>query len=83
MERKHIGSIVIGVAIILVFYMWATKWQSVPHAVGEEWLRSHKVIVQRNGNPDRFCIKCHKKQGQNKDNFCNACHVKQGIKKVQ
>lgn len=83
MERKHIVTIAIVVAMIAVFYMWATRWQNVPHPVGEGWLKEHKVIVIRNGNPDRFCLKCHNKRGQTKENYCNDCHVKKGVKKLK
>lgn len=80
MDKRILGWVAIGVAIIAVFYMSYRNNNGIPHGMGEEWLHKHKVIVERNGDPKRFCLKCHEKKGQTQENFCTPCHVKRGVK---
>lgn len=80
MNRKHLISAAIVVAMIAVFYAAATKSDS-PHPPRAEWLVKHKITVERNGDPKRFCFKCHEARGETPQNFCNACHKKSGVKK--
>jgi len=82
-DRKHIGTVAIVVALIAVIYMSTTEnLKDNPHPPREEWIKKHKITVLRNGNPQRFCYKCHDKRGETKETFCNACHIKSGVKKL-
>lgn len=80
MDKRIIGTVAILIGFVAVIYLAVSNNTGIPHGMGEEWLHKHKITVARNGDPKRFCLKCHEKQGQTQENFCNPCHVKSGVK---
>lgn len=78
MYRKHIITAVILIALIVVVYLAMTEKRI--HPPREQWIKEHKVTVERNGSPEKFCYDCHQKRfGQTKENFCNDCHKKSNV----
>lgn len=80
MSKKHIVTILLVIGLAFVIYSSATRTQ---HGDPAEWMKKHGEVVNRRGNADKFCLKCHSKYGQTKDNFCNACHAKNNISSVK
>ncbi len=84
MERGKYITIAIIVALVAVIYMSTTEnTKNNPHPPNSVWLPKHKITVQRNGNPERFCLDCHNKRGETQEKFCDKCHAKYGIKKTK
>lgn len=78
MNRKHIMTGVLLLALVVVIYLAMTEKRI--HPPREQWIKDHKITVQRNKSPEKFCYDCHKKKfGQTKENFCNDCHKKSGV----
>lgn len=80
MSWKRIINLLLVLGFIFVIYHSVNRTQ---HGDPAQWIKEHGAVVNRRGNPDEFCIKCHtKEQGQTKENFCNGCHSKYNVKAV-
>lgn len=74
MTGKNVINVLLVAALVFVVYSSVNRTQ---HGDRAEWIQKHGEIVDRRGNPEKFCIKCHtKKYGQTKQNFCDSCHSK-------
>lgn len=72
LNRKNLITAALLVALLLIIYFSMNRTQ---HGDKAEWLREHAAVVERRGNPERFCIECHKdKRGETMENYCNKCH---------
>lgn len=72
LNRKNIITVLLLVALVLVVYFSMNRTQ---HGDKTEWMGKHAEIVNRRGNPDRFCLECHtEKRGETNENFCQKCH---------
>lgn len=81
MAKKHIITVLIVIGLVFVIYNSATRTQ---HGDVNQWIKEHGEVVNRRGNVDEFCIKCHTKQfKQTKENFCNTCHAQNNIPPVK
>lgn len=71
-NRKNIITVLLLIGLALVIYFSMNRTQ---HGDKAEWMKKHAEIVNRRGNPDRFCIECHTdKRGETNENFCQRCH---------
>lgn len=81
LTRKHIVTVLLLIGLIFVIYNATNRTQ---HGDRGQWIKEHGEVVNRRGNVDNFCIKCHTKQfKQTKENFCNTCHAKNNIPPVK
>lgn len=81
LNRKNIISVLLILAVVAVFYFWATRTE---HGNPAQWIKNHGAVASRHEDINKFCVDCHtKKLKQTKDNFCNECHKRSNIKLIK